>query len=52
MKRYVIILAVCATFLLIANIILAIIHFHISYIFGALGMLSVLGLLNMSYRMF
>ncbi len=52
MKKYVIILAICATMLLLANIILAIVHYHVSYIFGAGAMLALLGLLRMAYKMF
>ena len=52
MKKYIIILAVCAALLLLANVILAIIHFHMSYVFGTIAMLGVLGLLYNAYRMF
>lgn len=52
MKKYIILLAVCAVMLLLANVILAIVHYHISYIFGAVGMLAILGLLRMAYKMF
>ena len=52
MKRYIILLAVCAVMLLVANIILAIVHFHVSYLFGAGGMLGILGLLRIAYKMY
>ena len=52
MKKYIILLAVCAVMLLLANVILAIVHFHISYLFGAGAMLGLLGLLYISYKMY
>lgn len=52
MKKYIILLAVCAVLLLLTNVILAIVHYHISYIFGAGAMLALLGLLRMAYKMF
>ena len=52
MKKYVILLAICTVMLLLANIILAIVHFHISYVFGAVGMLCLLGLLRIAYKLF
>ena len=52
MKKYIVLLAVCAVMLLIANVILAIVYQHISYLFGAGAMLALLGLLYMAYKMF
>ena len=52
MKKYIKLLAVCAVLLLLANVILAFVHYHISYLFGAGAMLALLGLLRMAYKMF
>ena len=52
MKKYIILLALGTALLLLANIVLAIAHFHISYVFGGLAMLALLGLLYMAYKMF
>ena len=52
MKKYVIILAVCTVMLFLANVILCIVHYHISYIFGAIAMLCLLGLLRIAYKLF